>query len=253
MIDSPEARTEIAALANALGDDTRLRLLSALLHGPVSGLTVTDLAEQLGLAQPRISTHLAILRSAGLVQSRSDGRTRVYRSIGERAEPLLRALSAAVGADSQPPASAGAARAVRANTPTRRARSCYDHIGGVLGVALLDRLVFDRWIVRIGGGEGRPIFDLTDTGATSFAALGMDLDAIRGGRRVFAGGCMDWTERRPHLAGALGGALFEIMLRDGILVRTAESRALDITGDVEGWFSRAQERRSASMGSGPPT
>lgn len=239
MIEKSEVRAEVAALASALGDHTRLRLLSALLHGPASGQTVTDLSEQLGLAQPRISTHLAVLRDAGLVQSRSDGRTRVYRSVGERAELLMRALSVAVGTDLLPTASAEATRAVRANTPTRRARSCYDHVGGVLGVALLDRLVFDRWIVRAGGGEGRPLFDLTETGATSFTALGIDLDGLRVGRRVFACGCMDWTERRPHLGGALGCGLLDAMLRAGILERRLDSRALDITGDIEGWFSGA--------------
>jgi DNA-binding transcriptional ArsR family regulator len=239
MIDDAEARKEVATLANALGDDTRLRLLSALSHGPGSGLTVTDLSEQLALAQPRISTHLSVLRSAGLVESRSDGRTRVYRVIGERAGPVLRALSSAVGADHRPPASVEAARLVRANTPTRRARSCYDHIGGVLGVALLDRLVFDRWIVRSGGGEGRPLFDLTDLGASAFADLGLDIDALRTGRRVFACGCMDWTERRPHLGGALGAALLSAMTEDSVLSRVPETRALDITGDIEAWFARA--------------
>ena len=228
----------VATLANALGDDTRLRLLSALIHGPGSGLTVTDLSEQLTLAQPRISTHLSVLRAAGLVESRSDGRTRVYRVVGERAAPVLQALSTAVGADQRPPASAEAARLVRANTPTRRARSCYDHVGGVLGVALLDRLVFDRWIVRTGGGEGRPLFDLTDSGASAFSDLGLDIEALRVGRRVFACGCMDWTERRPHLGGALGAALLTAMTADGVLSRVPESRALNITGDIEAWFIR---------------
>jgi len=238
MIDSLDIRLNVATLANALGDDTRLRLLWALTSGPQSGLTVTDLAESLSLAQPRISTHLSVLRAAGLVDSRSDGRTRVYRVIGSRADPVLHALVAATGADDRPPPSPEAVRAVRANTPTRRARSCYDHIAGVLGVALLDRLVFDRWIVRTGGGDGKPAFDLTDAGAVSFSSLGIDLNALRKGRRVFACGCMDWTERRPHLGGALGAALLTTMTEGGVLTRSPDSREIQISGDIEAWFNR---------------
>jgi DNA-binding transcriptional ArsR family regulator len=111
MIAEPADRHLIAATANALGDDTRLRLLMLLLAAGTAGMTVTDLAGHLELAQPRISTHLAILKEVNLVDSRATGRTRVYRAVADRATPLLEAVRRAAGVESATSASPAALKA----------------------------------------------------------------------------------------------------------------------------------------------
>jgi DNA-binding transcriptional ArsR family regulator len=239
MIAEEAARDRIAATANALGDDTRLRLLMLLLSAGSGGMTVTDLAERLSLAQPRISTHLAILREVGLVEVRTSGRTRVYRAVGERAVPLLNAVKRAAGVDDGPQPSPAALREINRNTPYRNARSCYDHLGGLAGVELLDQFVFDRWLVRNGGPDERPIYEPTDTGEAAIAKLGIDLDLIRTGRRVLACGCLDWTERRPHLGGGLGAAILSALESGGYVERNPETRGVQIVRSLDDWLARA--------------
>ena len=239
MDTDPIDRQRIAATANALGDDTRLRLLMLLLSAGTTGLTVTDLSERLSLAQPRISTHLAILKEAGLVDGRSTGRTRIYRAISEKASPLLDAVKRAAGVDVAPPASTAALKEINRNSPHRQARSCYDHLAGLAGVELLDQMVFDRWLVRNGGPDERPIYEPTEAGERAFARLGIDLNAIRGGRRVLACGCLDWTERRPHLAGGLGAAVLNALESEGFVVRDPAKRGVTLLRDLDDWLARA--------------
>ena len=239
MDTEPTDRQRIAATATALGDDTRLRLLMLLLSAGTTGLTVTDLAERLSLAQPRISTHLAILREVGLVEGRTSGRTRVYRAISETATPLLDAVKRAAGVAVTPPASAAALKEINRNSPHRKARSCYDHLAGLAGVELLDQMVFDRWLVRNGGPDERPVYEPTDGGERAFGRLGIDLDAIRGGRRVLACGCLDWTERRPHLAGGLGAAVLNALEAEGFVERDPAKRGVTILRDLDAWLARA--------------
>lgn len=238
-MDDMEARLKIATMANAVGDDTRLRLLMVLLSAGTTGLTVTDLSEQLELAQPRISTHLAVLRDVGLVQGRSTGRTRVYRADAERARPLLDALKRAVGLEVTPPPSPAARREVARNSPYRNARTCYDHLGGLAAVDMLDGFVFDRWLVRAGGPDERPLYEPTADGRAAFANLGVDIDVAAAGRRVFACGCLDWTERRPHLGGSLGAAILSALERDGYVRRDQDSRRVEIVRPIDSWLAGA--------------
>jgi DNA-binding transcriptional ArsR family regulator len=239
MIAEPAERQSIAAVANALGDDTRLRLLMLLLAAGTTGLTVTDLAGQLQLAQPRISTHLAILKEVDLVEGRATGRTRVYRAISDRATPLLDAIGRAAGVAATPPASAAALKAVNQNTPYRQARTCYDHLAGLAAVDLLDQFVFDRWLVRGGGPDERPIYDLTESGERSLGRLGIDIAALRSGRRSLALGCLDWTERRPHLAGALGATVLSSLESGGFVRRDPANRGAQIIRPLEDWLAQA--------------
>jgi DNA-binding transcriptional ArsR family regulator len=202
-------------------------------------MTVTDLSGRLSLAQPRVSTHLAILKDAGLVEARTTGRTRVYRAVGERAMPLLNAVKRAAGVDDGPPASPAALKEINRNSPNRSARSCYDHLAGVAGVELLDQFIFDRWLVRNGGPDERPIYEPTEDGERAFARLGIDLNQIRGGRRVLACGCLDWTERRPHLAGGLGAEVLASLELGGYVRRDRSTRGIDILRPIDEWLAHA--------------
>lgn len=216
-----------------------MRLLMLLLAAGSGGMTVTDLSGRLSLAQPRVSTHLAILKDADLVEARTIGRTRVYRAVGERAMPLLNAVKRAAGVEDGPPNSPAALKEINRNSPNRSARSCYDHLAGVAGVELLDQFVFDGWLVRNGGPDERPIYEPTDDGERAFARLGVDLDAIRGGRRVLACGCLDWTERRPHLAGGLGAAVLAELESGGYVRRAAATRGVEVLRPIDDWLAQA--------------
>jgi DNA-binding transcriptional ArsR family regulator len=238
MLDS-SSRAKVAAMANALGDDTRLRLLLLLQSASTSGMTVTDLGERLDLAQPRISTHLAVLKELSLVESRSTGRTRVYRLAGDRAIPLLDAVKRAAGLESAPPASPAALKEINRNSPYRNARRCYDHLAGLAAVDLLDQFVFDRWLVRSGGPDERPLYEITETGQAAFRGLGIDIDAVTGGRRVPACGCLDWTERRPHLAGALGAAVMRSLVSQDMAQPSAQGRGVVLTRPLDDWLTQA--------------
>jgi DNA-binding transcriptional ArsR family regulator len=240
MIDETTIRRRISATANALGDDTRLRLLMLLLSAGTTGLTVTDLAEQLRLAQPRISTHLALLRDVGLVEGRSSGRTRVYRANLDKALPLLDAVKRAADVEVAPPPSSAALKEINRNSPYRNARTCYDHLAGLAAVELLDQFIFDRWLIRSGGPDERPLFEPTESGLQAFSRLGLDVEAIQGGRRVLACGCLDWTERRPHLAGALGAVMLSTLISDGFVDREEATRRLRVTQSLDAWLARAQ-------------
>jgi hypothetical protein len=115
------------------------------------------------------------------------------------------------------------------NTPSRlrAARTCYDHIAGTLGVSLHDRLQALGWLVAV--APGGDTYDLTVDGTKAFKALGIDVDATRALRRRFAYACLDWSERRPHVGGALGAALLNVALKRKWVVQDLDSRALDVT------------------------
>jgi hypothetical protein len=116
------------------------------------------------------------------------------------------------------------------NTPhhLRMARSCYDHIAGTLGVELHDRLMTLEWLVP--NAREKDAYELTAKGSGSLQALGLDLDSIRAARRRFAFACLDWSERRAHVGGALGAALLTLALEKKWLSRQRNSRALEVTG-----------------------
>jgi DNA-binding transcriptional ArsR family regulator len=230
-------RQSITDLAYALSDDTRIRLVETLAGAEGRALAVTDLAEQLELPQPRVSTHLAVLLNAGLVDMRASGRARLYRIVPERALPSLNGLLTATGQELIHPISAAAARAVRLNSPYRNARTCYDHLAGRAAVELLDAMIFDRWLVRDGGPDERPRFAVTDNGRRAFGLIGIDTHAFTAGRRQIACGCLDWTERRPHLAGALGGAVLNSLVTFGYVRRAAQPRHLSVMRNLDDWLS----------------
>jgi hypothetical protein len=108
----------------------------------------------------------------------------------------------------------------------RAARSCYDHIAGSLGVSLHDRLIALDWLALSGEETS---YEVTPKGAKAFQALGLDLDEARAARRRFAFGCLDWTERRAHVGGALGAALLALALERKWVARQRGNRALQVT------------------------
>ncbi|HEY7031892.1 MAG TPA: metalloregulator ArsR/SmtB family transcription factor [Thermomicrobiales bacterium] len=224
----------MSSLAQALSDETRLRLLHLLLSGDA---TVSELGAHLGLPQPRISTHLALLREAGLVAVETRGRQRTYRVDPDRVRSVLDALDAGA-----PPredqAMTPRPRVEIDATPIRRARTCYDHLAGIAGVQLLDELLRRNWLTVADAHASRPQYGLTPAGVHAFHARGVDLGAAGKARRLFAYGCLDWSERRPHLAGALGAAVLDALRAAGIVRPADDSRAVTLSRPLADWLDK---------------
>ena len=166
------------------------------------------------------SVHLARLVERRLLSMTSQGRHRYYRLAGPAIARVLEALSAA----------AGQTRAgFESSTPVhlRFARTCYDHMAGRAAVLLRDRFEQLRWLCA--GAQATDEYDVTPGGREAFAALGIDVDAVRALRRRFAYACVDWSERRPHIGGALGQAFLNAALEHKWFVQDLDSRALAMT------------------------
>ena len=225
------AMQDVARVAGALGEPSRLAILAALMEGEA---TVSDLATRLALPQPRVSTHLARLRGAGLVTRVAMGRHRAYRVDAARVKPLLDALYA-TGPAAVPRPSRQAGRERRADTPLRRARTCYDHLAGVAGVELLEAICKRGWLLP--GTKGTPAYALSAAGARALSRRGVDVDAARGSRRRFATACLDWTERRPHLGGALGARVLDALREAAYVRRRARTRDVQIVKPLARWLA----------------
>ena len=206
----------IAGIAQALADPLRLTILRRLMDGPAA---VSELVVHTGEAQSNISNHLAVLRECGLVQATRLGRQRLY----EISEPSVAQLvEILIGVSGESPAKLE-------NSPSlARARTCYDHLAGRLGVAIFDSLVARRAIEQPTARHRGPVA-LGPSGRMAFGHLGIALDEVRKERRQFATACGDWTERRPHLGGALGAALWARSLERGWVVQKPGTRIVVVT------------------------
>ncbi|MEV4495943.1 winged helix-turn-helix domain-containing protein [Micromonospora arborensis] len=186
----------IAELAALLADGTRAGICVALLDG--RAWTAGELARRAGVAPSTASDHLTRLVHGGLLVEERQGRHRYLRLAGPSVAQLIEDLA---GHAPAPPAPAGSLRAANANGALAYARTCYDHLAGRLGVLMYDALLADGRLDRSSG------LALTSAGWAWAAELGVPVHVLRTARRPVVRDCLDWTERRPHLAGALGAAL----------------------------------------------
>ena len=213
-----QADAAASSIAAAIGEPARARMLYCLVDGHAR--TSTELAAVAEVAPSTASVHLQRLKSERLVKVFAQGKHRYYSLEGANVAAALEALS--VLAD-------GSREAFVPNTPNllRAARTCYDHIAGALAVSLHDRFMALGWLSRGSGADGA--YDLTREGARALEALGIDVEATRALRRRFAYACLDWSERRPHIGGALGAAVLHVALKRQWVSRDLDSRALTIT------------------------
>ncbi|MFE7274555.1 ArsR/SmtB family transcription factor [Streptomyces sp. NPDC057623] len=212
---------QLARLAALMADETRAACLLALLDG--RAWTAGELARHAGVAASTLSEHLGKLVAGGLLTEERQGRHRYVRLADARVAQLLEDLAAQVA-----PQAAGRPRNLRessAGSAMARGRTCYDHLAGRLGIAVTDALTA-RGLLRQDTG-----FALTDAGLGWFDSAGIRLDHT--GRRPLARACLDWTERRPHLAGVAGAALCRHALDAGWCVRIGSERAVKVTESGE--------------------
>lgn len=219
--------TPVAELAQALADPVRLALLQALMAAPA---TVSELMAETGASQSNISNHLALLRERGLVRVTRQGRQRVYEPRDATVGRLIEDLSLVAGASL-------ARRNERQSAPLAQARTCYDHLAGRLGVALYDALMAREAIVPQTAAVPGPV-TLGPAAEAVFGALGVDVISARRMRRHFAASCLDWTERRAHLSGALGAALWQRAMEQGWVLRPVGTRAILVTDAGRRVFQR---------------
>jgi DNA-binding transcriptional ArsR family regulator len=202
----------VARIAAAIREPARARMLYRLLDGHAR--TGTELALAAEVSPSTASAHLSRLKTERLVQVAVQGKHRYYRLEGPYVASALEGLSILAG---------GSPKAFVPNTPNRlrTARTCYDHLAGTLGVLLHDRLLALGWL--------NEAYDVAPDGVSGLASLGIDIEATRKLRRRFACACLDWSERRPHLGGALGAALLGAVLKKKWIAQDLDSRAIGVT------------------------
>ena len=212
------ADVAVSRIAAAIGEPARARMLYSLVDGHAR--TSTELAVVGEVSPSTASVQLSRLKAERLVTVLVQGRHRYYSLNGTTVADALEALSVVAGRshDTFVP-----------QTPNRlrTARTCYDHMAGTVAVSLHDRFKALRWLSAVPAGD--TAYDLTNAGAKALDALGIDLDATRTLRRRFAFACLDWSERRPHIGGALGAALLQVALNRKWVVQDLDNRALSVT------------------------
>lgn len=215
----------VSSAAFLIADPTRATMLMALADGRAQ--PAGELAYAAGVTAQTASSHLAKLLAGGLLLVETQGRHRYYRLAGSHVALALENLASIA-----PVPPGGAVRRMPRSREARDlhfARCCYDHLAGSLGVAVTQALQDRAFIVALADKQ----FDVTLEGMEWFSAMGLDVAALKPTRRGLARQCLDWTERRHHLAGPLGVAFMTQLCAKGWLRRLKNSRAVQVT--PKGW------------------
>jgi DNA-binding transcriptional ArsR family regulator len=202
----------VSRIAGAIAEPARARILYCLMDGRAR--TSTELAIVAEVSPSTASVHLHRLQSDHLVKVLAQGKHRYYSLEGPNVATVLEGLSILAGSPR---------KKFVPNTPNRlrAARTCYDHIAGTLGVSLHDRFRALHWLTDA--------YALSPKGTQAFEKLGIDIDATQSLRRHFATPCLDWSERRPHLGGALAAAFLKVAFKKRWVLQDEDSRALSVT------------------------
>ncbi|MGN7801356.1 winged helix-turn-helix domain-containing protein [Hyphomicrobiales bacterium] len=216
---------DIALIGSLIGDPARANMLTALMAG--RALTATELATHAGITLQTASSHLSKLEAGGLLTQRKQGRHRYFQlaedEVGLMLENLM-GFAAGRGMNRHRPGPKDPA--------LRKARVCYNHLAGDYGVRMYDSLIAEKQI-EITGDD----LALTPAGQSRIEALGIDYAALKKSRRPICRTCLDWSERRSHLAGSLGEALLTLFIDKGWAKREANSRAIRFTANGDKTFS----------------
>ena len=218
------AGPDLAAVAGLIGDPARAAMMSVLMSG--EAYPATMLAARAGVSAQTASAHLAKLTKASLIKVARSGRYRLYRLGNAKVGHALEALGAI-----------SPERAIRSlhqsdeSAALKLARMCYDHLAGYIGVGITEALLHRSYIVPRGHD-----FEITKKGMRWLLAFGVEFEPLSESRRRLATQCLDWSERRPHIGGALGAALADRMMRQGWFARARSNRSLKITADGDRWL-----------------
>jgi len=214
---------DFSVVGRALAAPARSAMLDLLMDG--SSRPASELAAVAAVQAPTASEHLGVLVDAGLVRVEPRGRQRLYRLTDATVGTALEQLGHLC-----PPTEVASLRHSREQRDLARARLCYDHLAGRLGVGVTDAFVARGWL-------NGPDLTVTDAGraglSNTVVGVDVDIDALAGRRRPLSRACADWTERRPHLAGSLGAAVASVGFERGWIRRRRSGRGLDVTSAGE--------------------
>jgi DNA-binding transcriptional ArsR family regulator len=205
----------LASTAALIADPARAAMLAALLDG--RALPSGELARISGVSAQSASMHLSQLVDGGFLVVKQQGRHRYYSIARREVAHAIESLGVISVSEKQKP--------VMSDQALRYARTCYDHLAGELAVQLMDK--FENEGLLLSSGERD--YELTQRGENFFAKWSFEIEKLRQSRRHFARRCLDWTERRDHLAGALGAAICEKFLASGWITRDKRSRAVHVS------------------------
>ena len=215
--------TDIAQGAALMADPTRAAMLRALMS--YRPLAAGELARMAGVSAATASFHLAKLLDGNMITVARQGRHRYYRLAGHEVAAALEAIGLI-----SPALPVRTLRQSREAVALAEARTCYDHLAGRAGVGLLEALLASRSLVRTERGDSASTrFAVTGAGARTLASFGINVTEVRRSRRRFAGECIDWTQRRGHLNGALAAAITVRLFEVGWIARGARRRSVIIT------------------------
>ncbi|ABC21191.1 ArsR/SmtB family transcription factor [Rhodospirillum rubrum] len=203
---------DISQVATLIGDPARANMLTALMAG--KALTAGELAGEAGITLPTASGHLRKLETGGLILARKQGRHKYFTLAGPEIAHLLEVLMGFASARGHLRTRTGPR-----DGALRGARVCYNHLAGEAGVQMFDAMMAREYLGLAAQG-----LTVTDSGRRFVTDLGIDLDGLQAKRRPLCRECLDWSERRSHLAGSLGRGLFELMLRENWLEKTPGTR-----------------------------
>jgi len=223
----------IPRIANLFADPARAKILRTLIDGTMR--PAGELAYTANISAQSASAHLAKLVDGGLLAQEAQGRHRYFRLANAQVADAIESL-ASLSVAVRP-------RAPRSLLPSKsvpiqflHARTCYDHLAGEMAVQVCEAMLKARWLIA----DARE-FRVTRLGENELAALDIDLAAARRSRRVFARACVDLTQRRPHIGGALGAALLDLYVARSWILRARRSRVVNITPKGQEAFRRMVE------------
>ena len=211
------AEPDLARIAATVGDPRRIQMLSLLMEG--RALTAKELALGAGIEPATATSHLKRLLDDGLLEATAQGRHKYFRFATDHVAQLVESLMRVAPRRKAAPAAA--------LEPVQQARYCYDHLAGSLGTGLFSLLLRKRWLEDDGADPKQMV--VTARGSKALDSLGIDVAAAQARRRQFACRCLDWSERRDHLGGALGSALAEHLQSQRWIERRKHSRVVTVT------------------------
>ena len=207
--------------ASLIGDATRASILWNLLDG--RAFTATELAIAVETSAQNISMHLGKLLDANLICVEKQGRHKYYRFSNKEIAYAIEAMANLI-----PKSEVSIKKKSEEYPPVKYCRTCYDHLAGKIGVALADSLLEQKIIIEKNG-----IFEISPQGKKWFTDFGINLENAQKQKRIFLKPCLDWSERRNHIAGSIGALLLDKMISEDWLRRNKNSRAVTITGKGE--------------------
>ncbi|RWR25793.1 ArsR family transcriptional regulator [Sinirhodobacter populi] len=213
---------DIARVAALVADPARSAMLIALMDG--RALTATELAGLGGITKQTASSHLAKLVDGEVLTVEAQGRHRYFRLAGPHVASLLEALMV-FSSDAAPPLRIGPR-----DPALRKARICYDHLAGEMGVRLFEQMQADQWL--------RDDLTVTERGNNKLAEIGLNLGNLPPSNRPLCRACLDWSQRRQHLAGRMGKAILDLLLALSWARRLPESRVISFSPEGERGFNR---------------